>query len=330
MLPRKATDGAGYGSARAVVIACAVAVLLAGCSETRFVARTAKAVDPAAPAGAGGTYKIGNPYQIGGVWYYPAADPGYTETGIASWYGPKFHGRSTANGETFDMNRLTAAHRTLPMPSVVLVTNLENGRSLRLRVNDRGPFAHGRIIDVSRRGAQLLGFQRQGTARVRVEYLPAESAQAVARLRGGPGMAQIETPITVNRMPKAPVGSESLPPPAGGVAAPSIDTPIPAAAGSTAADRLPPAPTDVGPVTVAPVEPTTLYVQAGAFSVFENANRLRARLSTLGAVQVSQVLVEGRDFYRVRIGPLASLDQADVMLERLIHAGFRESRIVVD
>lgn len=89
------------------------------------------------------TTKIGKPYKIGGNWYYPKEDPNYDQTGYASWYGPNFHGRPTANGERFDMNELSAAHKTLPMPSHVLVTNLDNGRSLRLRVNDRGPFAKG-------------------------------------------------------------------------------------------------------------------------------------------------------------------------------------------
>lgn len=117
----------------------------------------------------GGIEKVGKPYKINGTWYHPARDPHYDETGSASWYGPDFHGKLTANGETYNMNALTAAHRTLPMPSFVKVTNLENGRNIVLRVNDRGPFAKGRIIDVSRRAAQLLGFERQGVTRVRVQ-----------------------------------------------------------------------------------------------------------------------------------------------------------------
>ena len=118
-----------------------------------------------------GTYKVGNPYQIAGKWYYPSDDPHYQETGTASWYGPTFHGKSTANGEQFNENDVTAAHRTLPMPSYVEVTNLENGRKLIVRVNDRGPFAKDRIIDLSRRSAQLLGVEQQGTARVHVKRI---------------------------------------------------------------------------------------------------------------------------------------------------------------
>jgi rare lipoprotein A len=137
-------------------------------------------------------YKVGRPYQINGVWYRPAENYTYKMTGIASFYGGEtrginFHGRLTANGEIYDMHALTAAHKTLPMPSTVRVTNLENGRSVILRVNDRGPFIPGRIIDVSRRAANILGFEQQGTARVRVEILAAESrALKEAMLRGRP------------------------------------------------------------------------------------------------------------------------------------------------
>ena len=150
-------------------VALAMVLFLASCAETQFLISTAKRVGRSGDDASQSSYKIGNPYQIGGIWYYPAEDYEYDETGIASWYGAAFHGKTTANGGVYDMNALTAAHRTLPMPSYVRVTNLENGRSLVLEVNDRGPFAKGRIIDISRRGAQLLGC---GTfARVRI--LPA-------------------------------------------------------------------------------------------------------------------------------------------------------------
>lgn len=132
----------------------------------------------------GGTYKVGNPYKIMGKWYYPKEDYSYSEIGTASWYGDDFHAKKTANGEKYDMNTLTAAHRTLPLPSIVRVTNLENGRSLVLRVNDRGPYAKERIIDISKRGAQLLGYQTKGTTKVRVEILEKESKALKAALLG--------------------------------------------------------------------------------------------------------------------------------------------------
>jgi rare lipoprotein A len=122
------------------------------------------------------------PYQVNGVWYRPALQPHYDETGLASWYGPQSRYHTTANGERFDEAVASAAHKTLPLPCIVEVTNLDNGRRARLRVNDRGPFAKGRILDVSRRGAEDLGFLRQGMAHVRVRYVgPAPSAQFAVR-----------------------------------------------------------------------------------------------------------------------------------------------------
>ena len=111
------------------------------------------------------------PYQVGGVWYRPRVQTGYDEVGIAAWYGPQYQGHHTADGEPFDMDRPSAAHTTLPLPCIVEVTNLENGRRARLRVNDRGPFARGRILDVSRAAARELGFEARGSARVRVRYV---------------------------------------------------------------------------------------------------------------------------------------------------------------
>jgi rare lipoprotein A len=127
-------------------------------------------------------YKVGDPYRIGGRWFYPKTDYDYEAEGRASWYGRGFHGKLTANGELFDQNELTAAHQTLPLPSIVRVTNLENGRTLVLRVNDRGPFVTGRILDVSKKAAKLLDFHDQGTTRVKVELLERESRAAAAEL----------------------------------------------------------------------------------------------------------------------------------------------------
>src|SRR5260370_42082625 len=133
------------GAMRRVAIVCASAAVAAACSTAPETAPESPTVS--LPSGTG-VYKIGEPYQQNGVWYEPHEQPGYDETGVASWYGPGFHGQRTANGEIFDATALTAAHPTLPMPVNVRVTNLDNGRSLVLRVNDRGPFSRGRIIDV--------------------------------------------------------------------------------------------------------------------------------------------------------------------------------------
>src|SRR5712672_1539059 len=139
----------------------------------------------------GGTYRVGKPYTVAGRVYVPEEDPNYREDGMASWYGHDFHGRLTANGEVFDMTSLTAAHPTLPIPSYARVTNLRNGKSLIVRVNDRGPYHGNRLIDVSNKAAELLEFKSNGVARVRVEYVaraPLEGSddrQLIATLRTG-------------------------------------------------------------------------------------------------------------------------------------------------
>lgn len=303
------------------------------------------------PAGTGsglptsGIYKVGKPYQIAGVWYYPKEDYTYDETGIASWYGPGFHEKNTANGELYDQDELTAAHRTLPMPSLVRVTNLDNGRSIVVRVNDRGPFANGRIIDMSRRGAQLLGFDGPGTAKVRVQILAEESRAIAAAARQGtpaPLLAEIDGPP-----PKAvPRGRIEVTGPAGAVTTVSASTlsastgaprpavvgaPVPppaTVAGSMSAGRFVPAPV----VAQMPVKPQeAIYVQVGAYGSEENVAKARARLSAMGQrASVSLTRSGGMSLHRVRVGPLDSVDRADTLLNQIIQAGLTEAKIVVD
>jgi rare lipoprotein A len=293
-------------------------LILAGCAGRR-----SPEANPAVPHG---IYKVGSPYQIGGVWYYPAEDLNYDETGIASWYGEDFHGRYTADGEVFDLNALSAAHRTLPMPSVVQVTNLDNGRAIALRVNDRGPYARGRIIDVSRRAAQLLGFEGSGTAKVRVRILAPESIQAkLIAERGAPSQVA-ESGAAV---PLAAVTVQSLPTPAGvSVARNELPPPAPPQAAAPLPEPIaPPLPAQVKTV---PVGPTSIYVQAGAFARPDNALRLQQKLATLGTVRVSGATVNGVNLFRVRIGPLGTVDEADRLLDRVVDSGVPEARIVVD
>lgn len=146
----------------------------------------------------GGRQMVGKPYKVRGKWYTPTEDPDYDKTGLASWYGPNFHGRLTANGEVYDQYHLSAAHTTFPLPSYARVTNKKNGRSVIVRVNDRGPFSHGRIIDVSSKAAEMLAMKRDGVAAVRVEYIgraPVEGddmAFLMASYRA-PGMPASET-----------------------------------------------------------------------------------------------------------------------------------------
>ena len=310
-----------------------MAGLLASCAETKLAVHGAKGLvdrdDASAARGEGrGEYKVGQPYQVDGVWYYPRKQPNYQATGIASWYGRPFHGRSTANGEIYDMNRLTAAHRTLPLPSDVRVTNLENGRSVVLRVNDRGPFVPGRIIDVSRYGARLLGFHKKGTAKVRVQIFGA-GGQSFVLAR--PAISEVER-NAVAAAPRQRVQVAALPPPAGITQAPPTperQLPRPRGAATRRGGAAPPA-SDSELVTVLSVVPTEIYVQVGAFSVYQNANRLRAELSVLGQAKINHVLVEDRDLYRVRFGPIDSVDAADETLRQVIRIGHRGAEIVVE
>ena len=277
---------------RSLVLPIVAALFLGGCAETTLVSYAAKEwIRGSDPLDQKGTYKVGNPYQIEGVWYYPAEDPDYGETGIASWYGKPFHGRRTANGAIYDMNALTAAHRTLPMPFQVRVTNLDNGRSLVLTVNDRGPYARGRIIDVSRRAAQLLGFQKKGTALVRVEAVAGQG-------RRQPLIAEVEDPEAPS-LPASPTGS---------------------------VERQ--ALTEVASVDLA--EGPSTFIQAGAFSSPDNAQRLSDALAPFGEARTTMVTVDGTAVYRVRLGPVATLDGAEALLERIIGAGHLDAHLVVE
>jgi len=267
---------------------------------------------------ANGYYKTGQPYQIDGKWYYPGVDWGYDKTGIASWYGPDFNGKYTANGERFDMNAVTAAHPTLPLPSVVEVTNLDNGRSVQVRVNDRGPYARDRIIDVSRRAAQLLGFEAAGTARVRVRLLsqPTLQAQLLAQQNGGPDVTR-PTQLAA-AAPPPPVSAESLTPPA-----PRPATSRLALASPAAAAFRPQAVAGAG-------SGSKLYIQAGAFSRLANAESMRTRLERFGSVNVDSVRIKGANMYRVRIGPIATTAEADRLLSDIVSSGVPEARIAFD
>lgn len=339
-----------------VLVALATAAMLPACSEMKLGATGVKSIQRAGESGSRGLYKVGDPYQINGVWYYPAENYQYNETGIASFYGGErsgidFHGRRTANGEVYDMSSLTAAHQTLPMPSLVRVTNLDNGRQMVLRVNDRGPFVAGRIIDVSRRSAQLLGFEQRGTARVQVEVLADESRQLKAELTGrAPPSGE-----TVAAAPRTGVSSDALPPPSGSRVAtagaplppPSQTLPAPPpASGGRAAAPPPPAPITTASAQVAalppeaqaravptlvqtPVRPTTLWIQAGAFTSYENAAKLGARLQTYGTTQITQVQSGTQQLYRVRVGPAQNVPEADRLLANVSGVA-PGARIMVD
>jgi rare lipoprotein A len=308
-----------------------LALVLTGCAGTRH----APAGSVAGDSRAKGLYKIGKPYQIEGTWYYPAEDWSYSETGIASWYGEAFHGKDTANGETFDLNAITAAHRTLPLPSIVEVTNLDNGRSIQVRVNDRGPYARGRIIDLSRRSAQLLGFEGQGTAKVRVKILVPETIQAasLARRNGSDDKA-VAAIDALKPAPLPPVTEQALTPPPGvrvappPVAARALPSPPPAPPSAQLASVALPPP--IEKITVEPVKPSQIYIQAGAFNKPDNADRVKSRIEQLGTVRVTGVRAQGIEMYRVRLGPIPTVEEADRLLAQVVGSGLAEARIVVD
>ena len=300
---------------RIVGLAIVAGLLLSACAETQLGLHALKTLENT--DNSSGTYKVGKPYQIKGVWYYPKEQPDYNETGIASWYGEPFHGRKTANGETYDMNALTAAHKTLPMPVKVRVTNLENGRSLMLTVNDRGPFVAGRIIDVSRRAAQLLGFEKQGTAKVRVEFVGVRNETFVS-----------EKPVTPEQektlATAAPLSDvEAKPLDFGGATVP-VREPI---AVATVTDVDPVLP-QVEMVTVSSQQ--DIYVQAGAFGDPENARRMMDRLASIGNVNTTIANINGKLYHRVRIGPLASVSAADEALGQVQALNIAGARIIVD
>jgi peptidoglycan lytic transglycosylase len=317
-------------SIQKLALLAAVAVLLGGCAETQLAFYTAKQVGKPSAETPQPSYKIGKPYPINGVYYYPAVNYLYRETGVASWYGAKFQGRRTANGEIFDMNRPTAAHRTLPLPSIVRVTNLENGRALTVRVNDRGPFARGRIIDLSRRAAQLLGFQYKGTAQVRVEILPAESRVLAARM-ATPEMRRAGLVATAALVPSRVTAQRLDPPGAVRVASnapgiPPILSPPSDRAMAVRAGRR----NLVRATMRRPVKVTEIYIQAGAFLRYSNADRARGTLDRFGRAALVRTRVGRESFYRVRLGPIRSIEEADRLLARVSALGYPKARIVVD
>ena len=302
-----------------------------------------------------GMYKIGAPYTIDGVTYTPQEEFNHVESGVASWYGPGFHGKSTANGEAYDQSARTAAHRTLQMPSIVRVTNVDNGLSTVVRINDRGPFARSRVIDLSRTAAQELDIVRNGTAHVRIEQLQAESlaVKDVAINGGGPAeqqaaVAQVSSGRYAPAPAQAPVQTAAyqtaayVPPPAAPApvyAQPAPTQPVwPTNQRSAAAEPAPayaPA-ASTGPTVASLASGTTLqpasgfYVQTGAFTTPENAERQRGAVSSYGASEISQASAGGRDVYRVRLGPYTTSDAAGIVADRLKRSGYGDARVVAN
>lgn len=269
-------------------LSLALGLLLAACASQPKpkAVSTAPVSKPAVPG-----VKIGKPYQVFGVTYYPEDDRSYDRTGIASWYGPTFHEKATANGEIYNQDDVTAAHKTLPMPSWVEVTNLDNGRQLVVRINDRGPFVDGRIIDLSRRSAQLLGVDRPGLARVRVKRVFPEGDWA-------------RDMAAQPRLVSAPTA------------------PPPVAAAPIVATAALPAPAVAAPTIAA--QPNARFIQVAAVS---DEGRARALASVLGDYGPAFAAPTGTGMWRVRIGPLPE-SQAGTLVEDVRAAGYTDARVV--
>lgn len=231
--------------------------------------------------------KYGNPasYSVNGRTYYvKQSSKGFTQRGTASWYGNKFHGHRTSSGETYDMYKMTAAHKTLPLPSYVRVTNLKNNRSVIVKVNDRGPFHEGRIIDLSYAAAKKLAYTAQGTAQVEIMVVAPD------------------TPSTYT------ANNATQPPPTANTSAPHA----------------------VNKHYVLQ-EHERLFLQVGAFASRDNAELLKKRLlNSLSYHNIQTAFLQDRNLYRVRIGPLANLEQADMLADKIVQLGISTPHIVID
>jgi len=278
-----------------------VILFLTSCSETTFLINSAKKIskwdeDP--------MYKVGNPYKINGKWYYPAIDYNYNEVGIASWYGPGFHGKKTANGEIFDQNKISAAHRTLPMPSIVRVTNLDNGIVLEnIRVNDRGPFAGNRIIDLSKKAAQELAFVNSGVAKVRVEIMENES-RIYAAQNSKNNKVRKANKAKIEKVQRNVISNEEV-----------NNNYDDLANTSTEDNRI--------------LKDKPVIIQVGAFGDHRNAKSLTEKLSEFKAY-IERKFIDNKYLYRVRIGPLSNLDLAKSIKLKLFELGHTSSHLVVN
>lgn len=292
--------------------------MLVGCGGTSSVS----ALPITSPSKHDGYYKVGKPYKIKGRWYKPKHDPNYDSVGVASWYGPGFHGKMTANGSTYDKRALTAAHLTLPMPCMVRVTNMENGRSVIVMINDRGPYPKGkynRIIDLSERAAELLNMKQKGTAKVRVTYLKDETSRLYAQV----GIQHdLVTPVADDPHPPIRLASRPWKNPDAGLT-PAVAT----AASSSSPSIISKAYAKEVPEAV--ISP--LYVQVGAYRVKENALAVAEKCKRLGGIDIQAVSMSESDtLYRVRVGPLTNNKSANHLLKSVMEKGFHNAVIVQD
>jgi len=267
----------------------------------------------------------GNPpfYMVAGRRYAVLpTSTGYVERGVASWYGTEFHGLRTSTGEPYDMFAMTAAHKTLPLPCYARVTNLANGRSAVVRINDRGPFVDNRIIDLSYSAARKLDMIRNGTAFVQVEVLTPAAPTMTAAL-----------PVAAPAVAAASVGVSTVPAvtPAPAIAAPAAAASPPVPPPDSATAPVPVAPAIAASAAPAPVPISTFYIQVGAYARPENADSTARKLRANGIEHVITLAPSvNQPLRRVRVGPIESVQQFDALIARLLALGYPTARLAQD
>jgi rare lipoprotein A len=323
--------------ARNGIVLVAMGLAIAGCASHKQTAKR----DPFAGQGSpiypgngpvpwgGGKYYVGKPYQVAGEWFTPREQPNYDKKGTASWYGEDFNRRKTSNGEWFDMNRLTAASATLPLPSYVKVTNLDNGREIVVRVNDRGPFVDTRIMDLSKAAADELGYLNKGTTQVRVQYL----GPAPLNDNGGKHLIAMNTELergTPSRnliaaadRRRGKSSSDSVMvaevKPAKKAAQPAVQPVV-----QTVAYQPPPE----APAAAAASGDVSFFIQLGSFSDGGNAARVRDQFASAWPVQFIELSGAAGPIYRVRLGPISDPDDAQTALSDAQKAGFADAHMI--
>ncbi len=260
------------------------------------------------------------PYQVNGVWYYPREDKDYNVVGIGSWYGEQFHNRRTSNGELFDMDVPSAAHKTLPLPCLVEVTNLDNGKKMIVRVNDRGPFVDGRVIDLSKAAAEQLGYQRAGVAHVRVRYVgPAPKAAFDAPRRYASIQRDPNAPRSFDDIKEPPQRVQVLPPRREPEAPPRLIAAAPPAEASA-----PP----INPPDAAPPPMRTYRIQAASFANRENAEKAVRQLSGAGQTTIEAIERPSGTLYRVTVSAGPDEGSASSLRQRVESMGYSGATVL--
>lgn len=308
--------------AAASLAACATPKYEAGRPSMTVATSTGSAPRTGSTVGRDGKPLRGTekPYQIKGVWYYPGEDKNYNVTGTGSWYGEQFHNRRTANGEIFDMDIPSAAHKTLPLPSLVEVTNLDNGRKMIVRVNDRGPFIDDRIIDLSKAAADELGYRKNGLARVRVRYVGPAPKTAFDTPRQ---YARADTaPRSFDDIKEPPQRVQVLPP----RREPEWTPPVqPARQLPSMADYSAP---EINPPNVATIPAKAYRIQAGSFSNRENAEKAVRQLAGAGRALIEPIERASGTLYRVTVAAGQDEGEAWSLRERVESLGYSGATVL--